>query len=324
MSVPALSANVCASDPIAPGMGRISLCQSRDLAYCPPMIRGRVASLLLFVLLASPARAEEAGDIHAVYEAYAAGLHVANVEVGFGFGPWSYQVRLAYHTVGLAGFLWEGHQFNTVTGSWTDQHSAPHQYSGEGIWRGLHRSTLIDYRQGQPRIRTLVPPNEADREPVPSDLQANTVDTLSALAELMRHVAATGTCDGTVHTYDGRRATEAASHTAGIETVEATDRSVFSGKALRCNFEEHVLAGFIVGEDEMQRRPLNGSAWLARVVPGAMPLPVRLTMETRWFGDATLYLTEAGPGQLPVPRLPSPEPPAAELRLPQAPTPSGN
>src|SRR5580692_5046615 len=105
MSVPALSANVCSSDPFAPGMGRISLCRSRDLAYCLPMIRGRVASLLLFVLLASPARAEEAGDIHAVYEAYAAGLHVANVEVGFGFGPWSYQVRLAYHTVGLAGFL---------------------------------------------------------------------------------------------------------------------------------------------------------------------------------------------------------------------------
>jgi hypothetical protein len=224
---------------------------------------------------------------------------VANVEVGFGFGPWSYQVRLAYRTVGLAGFFWEGHQLNTVTGSWTDQHSTPHQYSGEGIWRGLHRSTLIDYRQGQPRIRTLVPPNEAEREPVPSDLQTNTVDTLSALAELMRHVAATGTCDGTVHTYDGRRATEAASHTAGFESLPPTDRSMFSGNALRCNFEEHVLAGFITGDDEMQRRPLNGSAWLAQVVPGAMPLPVRLTLETRWFGDATLYLTQAGPGQLP-------------------------
>jgi len=82
------------------------------------MIRGRVASLLLFVLLASPARAQGAGDIHAVYQAYAAGLHVADVEVGFAFGPWSYQVRLAYHTVGLAGFFWEGHQFNTVTGKY--------------------------------------------------------------------------------------------------------------------------------------------------------------------------------------------------------------
>jgi hypothetical protein len=262
------------------------------------MLRGLLASLLLATLLAAPARAQEPGDIHAVYQAYAAGLHVANVEAGFGFGPWSYQVRLAYHTVGLAGVFFDGHQLNTVTGSWTDEHSTPHQYSGEGIWRGLHRHTLIDYHQGQPQIRSLVPPNEAERAPVPSDLQANTVDTLSALAELMRHVAATGTCDGTVHTYDGRRATQAASHTAGVETLPPTDRSSFSGTALRCDFEEHMLAGFLDGDDETYRRPLRGSAWLAQVVPGAMPLPVRLTLETRWFGDATMYLTEAGPGQL--------------------------
>jgi hypothetical protein len=133
---------------------------------------------------------------------------------------------------------------------------------------------------------------------VPSHLQANTVDTLSALAELMHRVAATGTCDGTVHTYDGRRATQAASHTAGLETLPPTDRSSFSGTALRCDFEEHMLAGFLDGDDETYRRPLRGSAWLAQVVPGAMPLPVRLTLETRWFGDATMYLTEAGPGQL--------------------------
>ncbi len=91
------------------------------------MIRGVLAPLLLAVLLVAPARDEEPGDIHAVYQAYAAGLHVASVEAGFGFGPWSYQVRLAYHTVGLAGVFFDGHQLNTVTGSWTDQHSTPHR-----------------------------------------------------------------------------------------------------------------------------------------------------------------------------------------------------
>jgi Protein of unknown function (DUF3108) len=298
------------------------------------MIRGRVASLLLIVLLASPAGAQELGDIHASYQAYAAGLQVANVEVGFGSGPWSYQVRLAYHTVGLAGFFYDGHQLNTVTGSWTDQRPAPREYSGEGIWRGMHRATLIDYHQGQPRIRTLLPPNETDREAVPTDLQTNTVDVLSALAELMHHVALTGTCDGTVHTFDGRRATEATSHTAGIDTLAATDHSIFSGNALRCDFEERILAGFITGDDEMQRSPLRGSAWLARVVPGATPLPVRLTLETRWFGDATVYLIEAGPGRLPAPQSPSPQSPSPQslssqlpmpqLPIPEAPTRSGN
>ena len=279
------------------------------------MIRARVASLMLVVLLASPARAQENRDIHVVYQAYAAGMHVANVEAGFGFGPWSYQVRLAYHTVGLAGFFYEGHQLNTVTGSWADDNSAPHEYTGDGTWRGQHRSTLIDYLHGQPRIRSLVPPNEIEREAVPSDLQTNTVDTLSALAELMRHVAATGTCDGTVHTYDGRRLTEATSHTVGIETLQPTNRSMFSGKALRCDFEEHVLAGFLTGDDETRGRPLRGSAWLAQVVPGATPLPVQLTLETGWFGDATMYLTQAGPGQLPLAQLPLPQLPLRQAPL---------
>jgi hypothetical protein len=265
------------------------------------MIRGLLTPLALAALLAVPARAQDRGDIHAVYDTYVAGLRVANVEAGFGSGPWSYQVRLAYHTVGMAGFFYGGHQLNMVTGSWTDNRSAPHEYSGDGIWRGLHRKTLIDYLQGQPRIRSLVPPNETDRQAVPADLQANTIDVLSAVADLMRQVAATGTCDGTVHTYDGRRATEALSHTVRIETLAPTDRSTFSGKALRCDFEERMLAGFLQSDDETQRHPLRGSAWLARVVPGAMPLPVRLTLETGWFGDATTYLTEAGPGQLPSP-----------------------
>ena len=264
-------------------------------------MRGVVTPLVLATLLAAPARAEEHGDVHAVYHAYAAGLHVANVEAGFGFGPMSYQVRLAYRTVGLAGFFYDVHQLNTVTGSWTNDRPAPREFCGEGIWRGLQRSTLIDYSHGQPLIRTLVPPNETDRQAVPADLQTNTVDTLSALAELMRHVAATGSCDGTVHTYDGRRATEATSRTVGFETLAPTERSMFSGKALRCDFKERILAGFLVGDGETQRRPLHGSAWLAQVVPGAMPLPVRLTMETRWFGDATMYLTEAGPGQVRLP-----------------------
>ena len=60
------------------------------------------------------------------------------------------------------------------------------EFSGEGIWRGLHRNTLIDYSHGQPRIRSLVPPNETERQAVSAELQANTMDILSALAELMR------------------------------------------------------------------------------------------------------------------------------------------
>jgi hypothetical protein len=240
------------------------------------------------------------GGVHATYHTYAAGLYVANVKAGFGLGPWSYQVQIAFHTTGLVGFFYRGHQFNTVTGSWDSSQPAPREFYGDGEWRGLHRVTLIDYDRGLPQIRSLVPPNETERQKVPPDLQANTVDTLSALAELMRNVASSGRCETTVHTYDGRRVTEVAARTVGTETLEQTDRSTFSGRALRCDFEGRMLAGFLLGDsDEAHRRPLHGSAWLAEVVPGTVPMPVRMTFETRWFGDATMYLTKAGQGQLP-------------------------
>jgi hypothetical protein len=41
---------------------------------------------------------------------------------------------------------------------------------------------------------------------------------------------------------------------------------------------------------------MHGSAWLAPVVAGGLRLPVRMAFETRWFGEATMYLTDIGPG----------------------------
>ncbi|MDR3538591.1 MAG: DUF3108 domain-containing protein [Acetobacteraceae bacterium] len=244
----------------------------------------------------SPARAAD-GELHASYDTYAAGLDVAEVEAGFGLGPWSYQVRLAYHTTGFVGFFYRGHQFNEVDGSWREDEPVPTEFSGEGEWRGQSRLARIDYRNGHPQIRTLVPPNEAEREVVPDALQANSIDTLSALADLIRHVADTGRCETVVHTYDGRRATEITAVTVGEEVLAPTSRSSFSGPALRCDFTGQMVAGFKFNDDQSaDRKPLHGSAWLARVVPGAPPVPVRMTFETRWFGTTTMYLKALSTG----------------------------
>jgi hypothetical protein len=100
-----------------------------------------------------------------------------------------------------------------------------------------------------------------------------------------------------VRTYDGRRTVEIEAHTVGDEVLEPTNRSSFSGKTLRCDFSGRMLAGFLFGDDrERDSKPMHGSAWLAPVAAGGTPLPVRMTFQTRWFGDATMYLTGIGPG----------------------------
>lgn len=254
----------------------------------------RVVGPLLLCLIAMPAGAQQASQLQLAYQTYAAGIEVMEMRAAFGLGPWNYRVDVDYHTTGLVGLFYRGRQTNTVRGVWEDEHAAPLEFSGEGVWRGQSRRTLIDYDHGLPQIKDLRPPQETEREPVPLELQLHTMDTLSALAQLIRTVARGQTCETAVRTYDGRRVLDIVARTGGQEKLEPTGRSIFSGSTLRCDFEGRELAGFLIGEDDADhRRPLHGSAWMASMQPGAPPLPVQIAFQTRWFGWATMYLTGA-------------------------------
>ena len=123
-------------------------------------------------------------------------------------------------------------------------------------------------------------------------MRGNTLDTLSALIQLMRKVEQTGACETHVHTYDGRRVLDVAATTVGQQSLESSHGSIYQGPALRCDFEGSEIAGFLLGEDDPEhRRPLHGSAWLAPLMSGAPPLPVRIAFQTRWFGLTSMYLT---------------------------------
>jgi hypothetical protein len=263
----------------------------------------RAAVCLLLSVIAAPAAAQQVAQVHLFYNTYAAGIRVVRVQAFFGLGPWNYHIDLKYRTTGFIGLLYHGHQTNTVRGLWDDDHAAPAEFSAEGVWRGQRRRTLIDYNHGVPILEDLQPPQGTEREPVPPKLQLHTMDTLSALAQLMRKVELANSCETTVRTYDGRRVLEVVAHTAGQEKLEPNSRSIYSGTALRCDFEGSELAGFPLGEDDSEhRKPLHGSAWFAPMLPGAPPLPVRIAFQTDWFGWATMFLTAAtadAPGAAP-------------------------
>jgi Protein of unknown function (DUF3108) len=237
-------------------------------------------------------------QVQLAYDTYAASLEVMRMNVFFSLGPWNYRINLDYRTTGLVGFFYRGHQVNTVRGNWNNGHADPAEFFGDGVWRGRERRTLIDYNNGQPDVKILLPPQESEREPVPRNMQLHTMDTLSALAQLMRNVELKHDCNTSVHTYDGRRVLEIVATDGGSETLAPTGRSSFSGPALRCDFVGSELAGFLIGEDNSDnRKPLHGSAWLAAIAPYSTPLPVRIEFQTRWFGEAKMYLTNITPAE---------------------------
>ncbi len=232
------------------------------------------------------------GSFSAEYTGISHGLSVLKLDGSLTLTPGAYAAHVTFHTAGLVGMIVHADNDSTATGRFDGDHARPKNFTGSGHLRGAERATHIEYSDGNPTIRLLTPPVEQERTVVPVAQTAHTIDTLSAVALLVRQVAQTGRCEGSVTTFDGRRLASQTVHTTGEEKLEHTSRSSFSGDALRCDFEGQQLGGFIKDENEDDlKKPRHGTAWLANVIPGAPPVPVRVAFENKLLGQVTLYLT---------------------------------
>jgi hypothetical protein len=249
----------------------------------------------LLIVLPRAACSQAPLSVHTAYEAFAAGLPIAAVQAGFESAATTYSIDMTFRTTGVAGLFLKGRQQDRSEGIWQGNTALPSRFVGTGHWNGRDRLAVLVYRGGNPVVETLVPPNAEEREEVPEEVRAGSIDTMSALAQMVRVVNATGRCDTSAPTFDGRRRSDIRAWTAGEEDLPPTGRSAFHGKALRCDFEGVLIAGFKLGEhhDPKVRRTRRGSAWFARVAGTSALLPVRLSFESDWFHEVVLYLTSA-------------------------------
>lgn len=241
--------------------------------------------------------ASGAAPFTARYEVRAAGLTIMRVEASFDLGGAEYRMDARMRMVGLAGLVVGGEQVSRVEGSWQGERPVPRRFASEASWRGMRRLVEMEYGAGTgPMIRVLEPAADPGREPVPPAMRQGTTDSLSAVARLMRAVAATGRCDGEAATFDGLWRTDLVARTLGTESLPP--REGFGGEALRCALEGRMVAGHLRHRDPRDaRRPHPATAWLARVAPDAPPVPVRVDVPSRWFGFFRIVLVglERGP-----------------------------
>ncbi len=238
------------------------------------------------------------------YDGFAHGLLVLKMRAHLTLTPAGYEGELSFHTAGMIGWMIHDVDDSHVVGRFgaasepggVPDLAQPSRFDDVGNLRGTDRITRLSYRDGNPVVEALSPPVEVERKPVPPAVTPNTVDNLSALAMLVRHVAATGRCDGRATLFDGRRLTTLAVRTGGTDGLPRTGRSIFSGQALRCDVDGTQLYGFKNSESEAeQRRPKHGNAWLATLLPHAPPVPVRVVFTNKDLGEVTLYLTSITP-----------------------------
>ena len=226
------------------------------------------------------------------YAAYFSGVNVADMQANFALSPQTYRVQLSFQVVGAAAALFRSHGISTADGRFQGDRAVPHQLVSTGQTNGKPREMEIQWSGDQPTVVKMQPPIEPEREPVPPAEQARTIDSLSAMAVLLHRVWTTGRCESDVRTFDGRWMSAIAVKTVGEEALEQTSRSTFNGTALRCEIEGHQLAGFWRDKDEAaMHKPHHATVWFARAAPGQPLVPVRIAIETRGFGEATMYLT---------------------------------
>ena len=261
------------------------------------LLRLAVATLILAASHpagAQPAAVPDKAGAQLAYGVYAAGLNVTNFEVKTAFSPEAYRINLSFSTAGMFSLFLPAHIDSFAQGTWVGLRPAPVRYASWGTVRGKLRRVTIDYQDGQPVLRELEPRDDGDHEAVAPGQERDGIDTLSGLAYLVRQVADSGTCDGAARLFDGRRVMQVVARTVGREILSAEGRSSFAGPALHCVLSGHLIAGFQHDDSEAERRRVHISeAWLAPVVPGHPPVPVRIIFEARFFGHATAYLTEA-------------------------------
>jgi Protein of unknown function (DUF3108) len=245
----------------------------------------------LAMLAPRPANAERLA-----FELYALGFSVADSRMSFDLTPTTYRMELSYQTTGLAKWVAGDSLDQTVAGTFQHDQAVPVQFSSSGRLKGHDRMVTLVYRDGDPTTTAINPPNETEREIVPPERRDHTIDTLSATIDMLHLAARTGRCDLSVNTYDGRRLEVFEAHTAGEEELPPTNRSTFSGRALRCDYSSRPVAGLKLGDGrDDDARTRAGTIWLAPVTPGGPRLPVRGLVDVRFLGQATMYLTGVTP-----------------------------
>ncbi len=254
--------------------------------------RWLVAGTVLATMHCLSASASRADTWHAVYDTYIAGANAVQLTAAFRMDQVGYRIDVRARTLGLVDVFVGSRQSTQVDGVWHGAQARPRQFRAEGVWKGERRVTHIDYENGLPRVRDLIPP-EQNREIVPSAAQLNSLDRVSTLIALARQIARTGACDAAATTYDGRRLEEARARTVGWEDLPPVSMQGFVGKALRCDVEFRMTAGFTADEDRAHAgRIRHAKVWAASPRAGAPVMPIRISIEVGWLGSATVYLSD--------------------------------
>jgi hypothetical protein len=247
----------------------------------------RLIILAMAALCGRIAPAAAAGPVTTRFEMFGfAGLHVLTMRSRTDERAGGYAVSLEYSTSGLAKLFVDMTSLSDVTGRIVDGVAQPNWFESDSVRDGTARHSRIDYHSdGIVDVAANPPP----ADPISPKRMRGTVDNLTAYFRLEHQLAETGSCNLTVHVFDGRHAYDLVFSDAGRQQLEPEGGQNFSGKKIVCRMVRRKWPGVV--DPEQDEGAKDGTIWYARLVPGDLLVPVRTRMNTQ-LGVVTGYLAE--------------------------------
>ncbi len=259
------------------------------------------ASLAALLFLVSPAQAEAQAEERLQnadlgFGIYALGAKAFDVEMKVARGSDGLNVASAVRSTGAANLLLRFRMQSDLSVRQADDGLlSPLRYASQSDGSFSKRTIMILWGADGLPTSVVEPPAAADdRDPVLPEQTRGTFDpTTAVLARALRRDTA-APCEGSDRIFDGRRRYNLHYEAAGMERLEAHNRSAYAGLALKCRLRFEPIAGYSRKYMD-QTRKLEDEVtemWLARLPGQPVWLPVRL--RSAWMlGEVNGHITAA-------------------------------
>lgn len=228
-------------------------------------------------------------SIKLVYDIYNKGLHVITMKADYQLTPTTYTVKANFASAGMASLVFSLNTNATVNGVFKNGHAFPGTYQSIGKDKNGPFKLVMNSNYGSKTdITTLEPARGDDRDALTPAQLTHSLDTLSAMADLIYRVRTTGKCDSQFNLLDGLRSFTFHSETVGETEMPSTWTSPYEGKAILCTAVAQQVGGFKTHSRnrKLLSQPQPGSIWFKNI-EGIGYLPARFDFKNPKMGMVT-------------------------------------
>jgi len=234
------------------------------------------------------------------YDVYIGGLHFLTADILFQEESGFYKTHLHAHTAGYLYKLLKWDKDISSAGKIRSGRFVPVSYSDLDVWHDKPKTTKLDFDTKGDIKAAFDPPNTDQNRDIVTDAQKRgALDPVTALLQMLAHVALNDNCDVKVPVFDGKRRFDLDGQDKGEDNVDEADYGVYSGPARLCSVDFSMIAGEWKDREKNRFWEKEGGGtgrdafhiWLASLSSGLPELPVRLE-STSAFGDVIVHLTQ--------------------------------